>query len=145
MTGGHAPAHNVVSSLGSAKAQLPVGTKVETDGFAANSTGPILEFNKTIKNALVTTNVQRPHFLTITSVPHLARLHSEGTILRSARLELTSQDVNLRNAPCTQVSYRPVVGLSGGPVLSGSRVIGINSFADPSARASTWAIDLATE
>jgi hypothetical protein len=144
LTNRSAPARYVFNRQGSAPAQLLAGTKVQTDGFLANSTGPILELNVSTSTSTATSNVilKRPPFLKITSVPSLSRLHSEGTILRSAVLELTSQDVNLRSAPCTQVSYKPVVGLSGGPVTSGNRVIGMNSFADPDARASTWAIDL---
>lgn len=107
---------------------LPVGTKVETDGFVANSAGPALALDG-------------PR-LRITSVPRLERLHAEGSILRNVRVELASNDVNLKNAPCVQVSYKPVVGLSGGPVVSDGRVVGMNSFADPEAHASTWAVDL---
>jgi hypothetical protein len=108
---------------------LTVGTKVETDGFIANSAGPVL--------ALAGLRLR------ITSVPRLERLHAEGSVLRNVRVELASNDVNLKNAPCVQVSYKPVVGLSGGPVVSGGQVVGMNSFGlNEEAHASTWAVDL---
>lgn len=152
LIGESAPQRFIFSSPGSAPAQLSPGTRVETDGFLANSTGPILEFNGApnvnvptpTSSSNVIAIVKRSPALRISSVPHLARLHSEGSILRQARIELASNDVNLKNAPCVQVSYKPVVGLSGGPVFSGDRLIGMNSFADPEARSSTWAIALST-
>jgi hypothetical protein len=102
---------------------------VETDGFRASSTGPVLE-------ALANGRLR------ITSVPRLERLHAEGTLLKRRIVELTSNDVNLKRTSCVQLSYQPIVGLSGGPVSLDGRVIAMNSFADPGTRASTWAIDL---
>jgi hypothetical protein len=132
------------------------GARVETDGFIANSAGPILELALTTPTSDSPTTENRngngnglgngnrkpttdPR-LRITSVPHLSRLHAEGNLLRHVRVELSSNDVNLKNAPCVQVSYKPVVGLSGGPVVSGDRVVGMNSFAEPESRASTFAV-----
>lgn len=102
------------------------GDRVETEGFHANSAGPVLEISG--------------NRLRITSVPRLERLRAEGQVLRGVRVELNAQDVRLKNTPCVQLSYTPVLGLSGGPVISGSRVIAMNSFADPHSRASTWAV-----
>jgi hypothetical protein len=109
--------------------ELKIDDKVETDGFIASSTGPVLA---PIGNGR----------LRITSVPHLERLHVEGNVVSRINVSLTSNDVNLKQTPCVQLSYKPVVGLSGGPVISGHRVVGMNSFADPQARASTWAVDV---
>ena len=113
-----------IFQVGSPKA----GDIVHTDGFLANSVGPILQIDGTR--------------LRITSVPHLSRLHAEGHVMRELNVQLTSNDVNLRNAPCVQLSYKPVIGLSGGPVVTNNRVVGMNSFADPEARSSTWAVSI---
>jgi hypothetical protein len=123
-----APARHVFSV-----AVPKAGDRVETDGFLANTTGPLLAIDDT------PTEAGGPR-LKITSVPHLERLHAEGHILRELNVELASSDVNLKNAACVQLSYKPIVGLSGGPVFTGNSVIGMNSFADPAARESTWAV-----
>lgn len=109
-------------------ASAPEGD-VETDGFIASSAGPQL--------------AREGRRLKITSVPHLERIHAEGRIVRGATpVTLTSADVNLRDASCVQLSYQPIVGLSGGPVFKGDRVYAMNSFADPRARESTWAVEI---
>jgi hypothetical protein len=102
---------------------------VKTEGFLANSTGPKLQADPS-------------GHLAITAVPILQRIYASGNILQSNNVSIRSIDVNLSNSPCYKLSYQPVVGLSGGPVSAGGRVIAINSFADPSTRAQTWAIDL---
>lgn len=102
--------------------------EVEAEGFRANSTGPILQLDQ--------------GSLRVTQVPHLERLAVHGEIQRQVRVDLKANDVRLKEVPCLQLSYRPVVGLSGGPVVSRGRVVGMNSFADPGTRQSTWAVDL---
>lgn len=104
--------------------------QVHTEGFIANSGGPQVSV---IGDNLVVNNV-----------PTLARIQSEGERLRRAPVELRAVDVNLRGISCFELSYQPIVGLSGGPVLVNGRVIGMNSFADPQTRSKTWAVDLST-
>jgi hypothetical protein len=102
---------------------------VHTEGFLANSVGPLLKRGAG----------QR---LEITSVPKLVRLRANGALLQSRLVNLQASDVRLHESACYQLSYQPVVGLSGGPVLDGDEVIAMNSFADPNTRGQTWAINL---
>jgi hypothetical protein len=106
-----------------------VADDVRTDGFLASSTGPSLKVGAT-------------GLLEIVDVPWLSRIRSEGKILRAIDVDLNAIDVHLSKSPCYQLSYEPIVGLSGGPVISGDRVIAMNSFADPGTRHETWAVDL---
>jgi len=102
---------------------------VATEGFEANSVGPELAIEK--------------GRLKITAVPALKRIRAEGSLMKEVRVSLRANDVRLEGAPCLRLSYRPVVGMSGGPVITASgKVIGVNSFADPETRAHTWAISL---
>lgn len=101
---------------------------LETDGFEANSPGPELAF---VGDDLV-----------VTRVLQLRRIHAFGSLMRSARIDLASNDVNLVGAVCLQLSYKPILGLSGGPITRHGKVVAMNSFADPSRR-TTWAIRLA--
>lgn len=103
------------------------GAEVETEGFVASSTGPVLARQGTE--------------LVIVKVPRLERIHSKGQLLQVARVDLVAADVNLKKADGLQVSFQPTVGLSGGPLLIDQQVVGMNSFADPS-RISTWALRL---
>lgn len=102
---------------------------VSTEGFVANTTGPRFGLDG--------------EDVTIVSVPRLERLQSRGHLLRKARVDLSAADVVLKSASCLEVSYKPVRGLSGGPVLVDGRVVGMNSFADPASAASTWALEIA--
>lgn len=104
------------------------GANVETEGFLANSAGPVLQF--------------AGEDLRITSVPQLHRLHMTGGLTRSVRVNIEAVDLSLKETPCLELDYIPVVGMSGGPVLENGRVIGMNSFADPTTRAHTWAVAL---
>lgn len=131
MTRIHLPAHKKVPSrfVFSKVSPFPLqNSQVATEGFIANSVGPKLK----LQNGR----------LVIESIPHLARLQFEGQLLREARVELQARDVALSDIPCLQLSYGPVVGLSGGPVTIGDQVVGMNSFADPTTGAQTWAVDL---
>lgn len=102
--------------------------KVFTEGFRAGTAGPVLEW--------------RGGRVVITSVPRLERLRLQGEILRSARVELKSTDVNLKDAPAFQTSYSAIVGTSGGPITNREgKVIGFNSFADPEAR-TAWGVSI---
>ncbi len=101
-------------------------SKVETQGFLVNSAGPVL--------ARVGAEIE------ILSVPRLERVHLTGEIVRQARVDLRAADVTLKATPCFQVSYEPVRGISGGPLLINGKVIGVNSFGDPDSRARTWAV-----
>lgn len=101
---------------------------LQTDGFKANTPGPELAF---VGDELV-----------ITRVSQLRRIHTYGALLQAARIDLSSNDVNLVGADCLQISYQPIVGLSGGPITRNGKVVGMNSFADPS-KQTTWAIHLA--
>ncbi|MGZ3774403.1 MAG: hypothetical protein ACXVCN_11830 [Bdellovibrio sp.] len=100
---------------------------VESDGFIANSTGPEI--------------AKSGNDLVITSVPKLQRIQSYGRIVRSSLVHINASDVKLEHVPCFELSYKPVVGLSGGPMLKDGHVIAMNSFADPSHQ-STWAVQL---
>lgn len=101
---------------------------VYSDGFRANTAGPTL--------AWVDGEVE------ITGVPKLERVSARGRILRRARIDLTAADVKLANSPNFELDYEPIVGMSGGPVVSGGKVIAMNSFADPVSRRRTWALEL---
>lgn len=102
---------------------------VESEGFRAESAGPVL--------ARVNGDIQ------VVAVPHLQRLVARGQLLRSVPVELKATDVNMNGVTCFEVSYQPVKGMSGGPLVSGGKVIGMNSFADPVSGARTWAVSLA--
>jgi hypothetical protein len=111
----------------------PTGTpikSVETDGFVANTAGPTL--------ARVGKDVD------IVSVPHLERMHLSGSLVRQATVTLKALDIDLKASPNLELSYKPVVGISGGPVTSNGQVIGMNSFADPGTRQHTWALQIRT-
>lgn len=104
------------------------GTHVVTEGFIANSSGPTLErINGEIE---------------ITSVPSLKRYREEGVLLDLVRVQVRAADVNLDFVPCLQLSYRPIVGFSGGPVIYQGKVVAMNSFAEPQKRNSTFAVQL---
>ena len=100
--------------------------EVETEGFRANSAGPRLE--------------RVGDKIEITDVPSLERIHLRGSIVQRSRVDLSAVDVTLKETPCVQVSYQPIRGMSGGPLLAGGRVIGVNSFADPMTQRQTWAV-----
>jgi Trypsin-like peptidase domain len=103
-----------------------VGASVETEGFLANSVGPVLQrFGSDLE---------------IISVPHLERMELRGNLTRTARVSLEASDIHLHEIPCLQADYTPIVGFSGGPVVYQGKVIGMNSFADPNSRKSTWAV-----
>lgn len=106
-----------------------LSAKVESEGFMANSVGPVLE--------------RRGADMVITAVPKLERLHLNGTILRHSEVNLRSSDLNLQAAPCVQLSYQPIRGFSGGPVVANGKVIGMNSFADPG-NSHTWALQVSS-
>jgi hypothetical protein len=112
------------------KMGTPGGTdeNVVSEGFIANSAGPIL--------------VRQGADLAIVAVPHLSRLFMQGKILRQVRVELKASDIDLKSSPEYELSYTPIVGISGGPVVAHGQVIAMNSFADPSTRRQTWALDL---
>jgi hypothetical protein len=105
----------------------PLATALESDGFVASTKGPTLNFDGID--------------LSISSVPYLSRLHKNGKLVRSAAITLHAADVKLTDVPCLQVTYEPVVGLSGGPITAQGKLVAINSFADPS-KASTWGVQL---
>jgi len=110
-----------------AASRASVGERVETEGFLANSVGPIIH--------------QEGSRLAIVAVPTLQRSQAFGELIRKSAVDLRSLDVNLKGAACLQLSYRPIVGLSGGPVISANgNVIGMNSFAEPNGRQQTWAV-----
>ena len=108
--------------------RLVIGSHVETEGFQVNSTGPVLQFEG--------------QELRVTAVPQLHRLSFSGDLIGALRVNLSATDIDLKDAPCVQLDYQPIVGMSGGPVIADGRVIGMNSFADPSTRAKTWAVTL---
>jgi hypothetical protein len=120
--------HFVFAASDSSQSSLVPASSLETEGFVAGTAGPVLEF----KNGE----------LEISHVPVLSRVRLSGQVLQQARVNLKSTDVNLNEAPCLKVSYRPVVGTSGGPVTANGRVVGMNSFADPGTREHTWILDL---
>jgi hypothetical protein len=104
-----------------------LASDVKTEGFLAQSVGPVLR----LMNGK----------LAIISVEKLNRFNTQGLLETSRTVNLRAIDVNLTGTPCLRLSYRPVVGLSGGPVIAANgKVIGMNSFADPTTRAHTWAI-----
>lgn len=105
-----------------------VNAQVETPGILANSVGPVLAW--------------QGDDLQIVKVPHLERRQLSGKILETAKVTLQAKDVNLDAAPCVKLSYQPIVGFSGGPVLSNGRVVAMNSFAEPGTRLRTWALNL---
>lgn len=110
-------------------AKASVRDNVATEGFEANSIGPALAIDG--------------GRLRITSVSQLKRIRAEGSLLREVRVNLIANDVRLEQTPCLNLSYRPIVGMSGGPVIAVSgKVIGVNSFADPGTRSQTWAVKL---
>ncbi len=84
-------------------------TPVETDGFIANTTGPTLE-----RHGLE---------IDIVRVPSLSRLHLSGTLVRSAVVSIKASDIDLKSSPNFELSYQPVVGISGGPVTANGEVI----------------------
>jgi hypothetical protein len=101
---------------------------VESEGFVASSTGPVLS--------------RQGLDIAIVSVPRLQRVFAKGLVIRKINVDMKAIDVELDKSPSVQVSYAPIVGMSGGPVVSGGRVIAMNSFADPGTRKSTWALEL---
>lgn len=102
---------------------------VLTEGFLANTAGPEL--------------ARVDGHITVTRVRKLARARLTGDLVRRATVTLAASDVSLRDVPCLQLSYRPIVGFSGGPVMDlDGRVLGMNSFAEPSTQARTWAVSL---
>ena len=111
------------------KRPLAAAANVETDGIVANTAGPRLARTATGD-------------IEVVAVPNLIRLRMAGQILRRAQVRLSAADVRLSDAPEFELSYRPVVGLSGGPVVSGGEVFAMNSFADPAGAPHTWALDL---
>ena len=104
------------------------GASVETEGFLANSTGPVL--------------ARSGQDLVVTSVPKLHRLKLQGQLMRAAKVDIRSADVNLKATPCLQLTYQPIRGMSGGPVTVDGRVVGMNSFGDPDGFTRTWAVQL---
>jgi V8-like Glu-specific endopeptidase len=101
--------------------------EVVTEGFRANTAGPVLVWEKSR--------------LKVEAVPHMERVFSSGKTLRDTFVNLKAADVELKNKRCLQLSYQPIVGMSGGPVLASTgRVIALNSFADPASRQQTWAV-----
>lgn len=101
---------------------------VETHGFVANTPGPLL--------------VWKDGDLEILYVPSLERRDLHGHVLVESRVTLKAQDVQLQDSVCVQLSYEPIVGISGAPVTVAGRLIGMNSFADPVTRKRTWALRL---
>ncbi|MGE4131935.1 MAG: hypothetical protein AB7F86_09870 [Bdellovibrionales bacterium] len=102
------------------------GSVVESEGFRVNSVGPRLQWMGSE--------------IEVMSVPKLERLYARGSVLRSAQIDLKANDVTLQSAPCIQLSYEPIKGFSGGPVVHKGRVVAMNSFADPKTRQQTWAL-----
>jgi hypothetical protein len=102
--------------------------KIESEGFIANTAGPKMEW--------------KDGRIEITAVPTLSRVHLKGSIIRKAVVDLRATDVTLVKTPTYQLTYGPIVGTSGGPVLIHNEIIGINSFADPTNRQSTWAVSI---
>lgn len=111
-----------------ATAAAAQGAAVETEGYIAGSTGPVF--------------VRQGEDLAIAAVPQLQMLRLNGKVLRQAQVEVVAADLKVKNSPNVELSYRPVVGMSGGPVVSEGRVIAMNSFADPATRLSTWALQI---
>lgn len=105
-----------------------IASRVETEGFMANTDGPIL--------------VRQGLDIGISSVPHLTRLHLSGKVVRLVQVNLKAADINLKSSPSVELSYQPIVGISGGPVTANGKVIAMNSFADPGTFKHTWALQL---
>lgn len=105
-----------------------VSDPVETDGFVANTDGPVLR--------------RQGLDINIVSVPRLQRLHLVGQVVRTATVNLKAADIDLKGSPNVELSYKPIVGISGGPVTSRGKVIAMNSFADPGTFKHTWALQL---
>ncbi len=105
-----------------------MGENVTSEGFVANTDGPILE--------------RKGQDVIVTSVPHLTRLSMQGQLIRQAQVNLKTLDIDLKSSPSVQLSYQPIVGISGGPVMVRGRVIAMNSFADPGTFKQTWALQL---
>ncbi len=101
---------------------------VESEGFVASSAGPVLE--------------RRGADLAIVAVPRLHRVFAKGLVIRKAPVDLKAQDVELSNSPSLELTYEPIKGMSGGPVVSGGKVVAMNSFADPQTFKRTWALEL---
>lgn len=101
---------------------------VETDGFVANTAGPNL--------------VRVGKDVDIVSISRLERMHLSGSLVRQATVTLKAHDIDLKASPNLELSYKPLVGISGGPVTSNGQVIGMNSFADPETRQHTWALQI---
>lgn len=106
-------------------------TIVMTEGFVANTDGPTL--------------IHKGSDVDVAAVPHLQRLILTGRVLRVTDVTLKSPNINLRGEPSVQLSYQPIVGISGGPVVSDGKVIAMNSFAEPSTFKQTWAVDLQSQ
>lgn len=104
------------------------GRRVSTDGFKANSAGPVF--------------APSARGLEIISVPRLERVHLQGELVSQTKIDLRAPDVTLVKTPCLQVTYPPIRGISGGPLLVDGQVVGVNSFGDPRAESRTWAVDL---
>lgn len=104
---------------------------VSTEGFLANSLGPKLAWDDQSKK------------IRIVEVKKLARLSLTGQLMDRKTVDLKAADVQLLSTPCLRVSYSPIVGMSGGPVVSETgQVVAVNSFADPSTRSTTWAVEI---
>jgi hypothetical protein len=113
-----------------AAAAIDPGAPVMTEGFPANTQGPELAWSGSD--------------IVVTAVPRLERVRFNGAVARISRVELNAADVKLRGAPCIELTYKPLLGLSGGPVISAAgEVVAMNSFSDPRTRAATWAVALA--
>jgi Trypsin-like peptidase domain len=108
--------------------EVRVGSQVTTEGFVAETAGPIL--------------VRLNGNIEISSVPKLVRRTLQGEVVTAARLQLKALDVQLESTPCFQTTYEPIRGISGGPMLVDGRVVGMNSFADPQLAHRTWAVVL---
>ena len=107
-------------------ASLTTGAALETEGFRANTAGP--------KLARIGDEIE------IVDVPRLERVQLTGQLMNQARVEIRAIDVTLNSTPCLQVNFEPIRGISGGPLLSGGKVVGINSFGDPREAHRTWAV-----
>lgn len=99
---------------------------VISEGYKANSAGPVL--------AWINGDLE------IQAVHKLEKIIQSGLVLQNTRVSLASADVNLKNQKTVQLTTKPIVGTSGGPVIINGRVKAFNSFANPNDRLSTWAI-----
>lgn len=104
------------------------GSEVTTEGFIAETAGPTL---MRIKGEIE-----------VVDVPKLERVNLQGQVITAARMQLRALDVTLDSTPCFQTTYEPIRGISGGPLLLGGRVVGMNSFGDPEEAHRTWAVIL---